>query len=101
MPLLTPTQQRRLEEQPVFPVAADDGVRALAEGVVDVRGDLLEALLVDERAHLGLIVHRIADAQLAHAVGHLLGERRLNPARARRCGSRRRRSGRRCETSTP
>ena len=60
-------------------MAADDGVRALAERIVDVRGDLVEALPVDERAHLRLIAHRIADAKLAHAVGHLLGERRLNP----------------------
>jgi hypothetical protein len=72
--LLDAKEQRRLEEQPVFLVAADHGVRALADGIVDVRGDLREALLVDERAHLRLIAHGIADAKLAHTIGHPIRE---------------------------
>ena len=101
IPFLTPTNTVGSKNNPSFLLAADERLRALAEGIVNVRGDLLETLLVDERPDLCLIAHRIADAKLAHTASAIDRRTALNPARARRCGWRTRRSGRRCETSSP
>src|SRR5687768_6037425 len=69
----------RIEVEAVAFVTADHRPGAFTHRIIDMRGNLVETLLVDQRADLRRVVHRIADAQLLDRGRELIGKRFANP----------------------
>ena len=78
MPAVIPVRTVGEKNSPLRASSSDHGARPLGHGVLHVRRHLLEPVPIDQRPHLRLRIHRIADPQTFHDTREPAGELVVN-----------------------